>query len=106
MATKTTLTVINGTDNLFKLSLSADGELIDHRTLLGAELRTTRGVTIADSDVDSSDWDFTNAGYLLVKLGMVQATPSTYICRLIIKNADHTTGLVWDGTELTLIILP
>ena len=100
------ITTVNGTENTFKLVLSAEGSPINHTTILAAELRTSRGLTIADSDVDATDWDFTNTGYITVKLGLTEAVVGKHNCVLIIRDADHSIGLAWDGTKIDLTVQP
>jgi len=100
------LTVTNGTENKFKFTLFADGVLIDHTTILAAKLHTIFGTTLADSEIDPTDWDFTNTGFITVKLGLTQSLSNTYSCKLIVKTADNTTGLAWAGTIISLTIQP
>jgi len=82
-----------------------NGNLINHTTITAAELRTTTGTTLASSTTDPTDWDFTNSGYLLVKLGLATIKAGTYNCRLIVKDATFTIGLAWDS-EISLTVLP
>lgn len=100
------LTVTNNTENIFKLVLRSDDVVINHTTILAAELRTSSGLTIADSDVDATDWDFTNTGYITVKLGLTEAITGKHSCKLIIRDADHSIGLAWDGTKIDLTVEP
>lgn len=105
MAKRVKATVLNNTENKFKIILSVETTVQNHTLITAAELRTSEGVTLADSEVDSSDWDFTNQGYLLVKLGLAELPVGEHVCRLIIKDASHTIGLAWD-TEILLTVLP
>lgn len=98
------LTATQNTENKFKLVLKSDNVVIDHTTITAAKLHSIFGVTIADSETDPTDWDFTNTGYLTVILGLTEAKRGTYKCKLIIKDATHTTGLAWDGTVITVAI--
>lgn len=100
------LTATNNTENKFKFVLSADSVVIDHTTILAAELRTIFGTTLADSEVDPTDWDFTNVSYITCKLGLTQSTKGVYSCKLIVKTAEYTTGIVWDDTLIELTIQP
>ncbi len=105
MAKKVKATVLLNTENKYKIILSVENVIQNHTLITAAELRTSEGVTLADSEVDASDWDFTNSGFLLVKLGLTDLPVGTHSCRLIIKDASHTIGLAWD-TEILLTVLP
>jgi hypothetical protein len=105
MAKKVKATVLLNTENKYKIILSVQGIVQNHTLITAAELRTSEGVTLADSEIDASDWDFTNTGFLLVKLGLTDLPVGTHSCRLIIKDSTHTIGLAWD-TEILLTVLP
>lgn len=98
--------VVSGTENKHKLILSSDGVVINHTLILGAELRDKYGVTIADSDVDASLWDFTNAAFMTVKIGLSGVVKGTHNTKLIIKDSLHSTGLVWNNADINIKVLP
>jgi hypothetical protein len=102
---KSKISVVKNTENIYKIALTVDGVLTNHSLITAAELRTLEGVTIASSTAIPSVYDFTNAGYIAVKLGLITAAAGTYTCRLITKDAIHTTGISWD-TDIILTILP
>ena len=102
---KVKATVVKNTENIFKIALSVDGVLQNHTAITSAELRTSDGLTLADYDVDPTDWSFANTSYLTVKLGLTDVTAGVYTCKLIIKDATHTIGLAWD-TDIILTVLP
>lgn len=106
MSQKIKLTVVNGTENCFKLVLSTDGVIITHTNIINAALRTLDGLTLADSEVDPTDWDFTDPGFVIVKLGLTELPGGLQKCILIVKDASNPTGLAWDRTELHLTVVP
>lgn len=103
---KIRVTAVKNTENIYKIFISTDGVVMpDHTLITGAELRTSTGTTLADSDVDPNDWDFTNTGYITVKLGLADIAAGDYTCKLILKDATHSIGLAWD-TDILLTVLP
>lgn len=105
MAKRVKATVLKNTENKFKLVLSVAGVVQNHSLITAAEIRTTVGDTLADSEVDASDWDFTNPGFLIVKLGLTDIPAGDYSCYLVTKDSNHQIGLAWD-TEILLTVLP
>lgn len=109
MASSVQIDVVNGTENLFKIQLLVTENNIPqpvaHNLITGAELRTSLGQTIADSDTQPEDWDFTNPDYIACRIGLTEALPGEYICKLIIRDAVHLIGIAWD-TDIYLTILP
>lgn len=106
MASKQKITAVASTENRYKIILSVDGVIQNHTLITAAKLRTADGVTLADSEIDPSDWDFTNAGFLTVKLGLADIAAGDYTCKLIVKDASHTIGLAWLDTDIILTVLP
>ena len=98
--------VINNTSNIYKFVLSLDGTVVNHTNITAAQLRTKLGATIADSEVDASDWDFSNPTFITVKLGRTDTVAGNYRCILIVKNDINTDGVAWDDTEVQITILP
>lgn len=105
MAKNIKVTSVSGTENKYKIILSVNGVIQNHTLITAAELRTSAGKTLADSEVDATDWDFTNAGYILVKFGLAGLPSGTTTCYLITKDAQHTVGLAWE-TVLTITSVP
>ena len=106
MTTSVIVTAVLETENKFKFVLSSDGVVIDHRLLTSASLKSSTGATLANSLADATLWDFTNADYLTVILGLAITTTGIHKCKLIAVDDLHPKGLAWFDTDLMLKILP
>ena len=106
MANKQKITAVRLTENIYKIILSVDGVVQNHTTITAAKLQTTDGTVLASSEVDPTDWNFTNSAYLTVKLGLADITAGEYTCKLIVKDSTHSIGLAWLDTDIILTVLP
>jgi hypothetical protein len=99
MAKTIEVKAVSGTQNIFKFVLWQDSApLVDHTIVTAAKLRSDAQVTYADSADFPAAWDFTQAGYISVKLGLTDIPAGTHNCVLIVKSAANPTGLAWDTT--------
>lgn len=102
---KIKISVIKNTENLFKFKVFVGRILQNHTSITRAKLRTSDGNDIADSATDATDWDFTNADYLGIKLGLLDVSPGEYQCKLILMDPGHLLGQTWE-TEILVTIQP
>jgi hypothetical protein len=96
MAKKVKITSVLGTENLTKIILSVDGVVQNHTAITGCKVHSSKGTILADSTITPAIWDFTNAGFLTVKLGLSDLPLGTADYILVMKTALHPVGYAWD----------
>jgi hypothetical protein len=99
------ITTVKTTENLTKLILSVDAVLVNHVQITSARLHTLSGAIFADSTVTPANWDFTNAGFITVKLGKTDLPAGINNCILVVTDSTHLTGLAWQ-TQLEITNIP
>lgn len=105
MAKKVKISVISGTENAHKLTISDTIGVIHHVGITRAAVHSSTGVLLGDSSLTPNAFDRTSDSYLLIKFGLLGIAPGTYTCYLLLYDVSHTVGIACE-TEIVLTILP
>ena len=75
--------------------------VINHTAITRCQLRI--GATLIDSNVAPTWFDLTNTDKLIIKLGGSALTAGRYNATLIIYDAGHASGLIWDDLVIVVV---
>lgn len=89
-----------GRDNAIALSLLSDNAAILHTTLTRCQVIV--GTTTIDSDTSPELFDLTLSDRLLLKFGGSDLEVGRHAVTLIVFDAEHTNGLIWD--EFVIVV--
>lgn len=89
------INIVQNTTNSYKFILSSDGIAIDHTAITRARFHNN-GLDYCDSNSFASIWDFTNTGFITVKLGLGNLPVGLTQARLIVSDNVNILGLAWD----------
>lgn len=87
-------TVYTGRNNTIELALTVNGTGIVHNAL--TRVQVTVGATVLDSATAPALFDFTQADRLILKFGSAGLAAGRHTATLVVYDATHALGLVWD----------
>jgi len=99
-------TVFLGRNNAIKLQLAVDNVVIDHSSIIRAQVEIRNpsiGTTILDSNISPDLFDLTGTDELTLLFGQSMLAIGRYSATLVVFDTGHINGLIFGNLALNVV---